>query len=160
MKIELYHASKFGNGAKVAEELRRVMEAKGHQMNVHHIKGADPKKLPPADLYIFGSPTRMGKPIGGMRRFIKKVALPPKTKYAVFATHGDAAPDKKTGKMPTEQEMERWRKTIPLMDEVLKEKGLVKVADKKFYILADTMKGPLKDGWQERVKEFAAQIEP
>jgi multimeric flavodoxin WrbA len=127
---------------------------------VHHIKEAKPKELPPADLYIFGSPTRMGKPIGNMRRFIKKVNLPPKTKYAVFATHGDAAPDKKTGKMPTEEEMERWRKTIPFLDEVLKEQGLVKVADKKFYIIADTMKGPLKEGWQENVKEFAAKISP
>ena len=160
MRIELYHASKFGNGAKVAEELRQVMEAKGHQMNVHHIKEADPKKLPPADLYIFGSPTRIGKPIGSMRRFVKKLSLPPKTKYAVFATHGDAAPDKKTGKMPTEEEMERWRKTIPYLDEVLKGNGLLKVADKKFFIYADSMKGPLKEGWQKKVEEFAAEIAP
>ncbi len=160
MKVELYHASKFGNGAKVAEELRRVMEAKGHEVKVQHIKGANPKKLPSADMYIFGSPTRIGKPIGSMRRFVKKVVLSPKTKYAVFATHGDAAPDKKTGKIPTEEEMKRWRMTIPYLDEVLKGKGLVKVADKKFYIVADTMKGPLKEGWQEKVKEFAAQIAP
>jgi flavodoxin len=160
MKIELYHASKFGNGAKVAEELRRVMEAKGHEVKVHHVKEANPKELPPADLYIFGSPTRFGKPIGSMRRFVKKVSLPPKTKYAVFATHGEAVPDKKTGKMPTEEEIERWRRTIPIMDEVLKAKGLVKIADKKFYILADTLKGPLKEGWQKNVEEFAAQMAP
>lgn len=160
MKIELYHASKFGNGAKVAEKIKRVMEQKGHHVNMHHIKGSDPKNLPSADLYIFGSPTRIGKPIGSMRRFIKKVTLPPKTKYAIFATHGAAAPDKKTGKMPTEKEMERWRKTIPMMDEVLKGKQLVKVADKKFYIVADTMKGPLKEDWQKKVEEFAAEIAP
>lgn len=160
MKIELYHASKFGNGEKVAKELQRVLGAKGHEVKVHHIKGADPKKLPPADLYIFGSPTRIGKPIGSMRRFIKKVSLPPKTKYAVFATHGETTPDKKTGKMPTEEEIERWRKTIPIMDEVLKGKGLLKVADKKFYVSAESFKGPLKEGWQKNVEEFAAQIAP
>ncbi len=75
MKIELYHASKFGNGANVAEELRRVMETKGHQMSVHHIDESKPKTLPPADLYIFGSPTRFGGPRGSMRRFVKKVSL-------------------------------------------------------------------------------------
>ncbi|UCG70330.1 MAG: hypothetical protein JSV09_04745 [Thermoplasmata archaeon] len=160
MKIELYHASKFGNGAKVAEELQRVLEAKGHKLNLHHIKEANPKALPHADLYIFGSPTRMGRPIGGMRRFIRRVTLPSGTKYAVFATHGEAAPDKKTGKMPTEEEIKRWRRTIPIMDEVLKGKGLLKIADKKFFILADTLKGPLKEGWQEKVEEFAAQISP
>lgn len=160
MKIELFHASKFGNGAMVAEELQRVLEAKGHEVKVHHIKGANPKKLPSADLYIFGSPTRFGKPIGSMRRFVKKVSLPPKTKYAVFATHGEATPDKKTGKMPTAEEIKRWRRTIPLMDEVLKEKGLVKIAHQKFYVEAYTLKGPLKEGWEEKVEEFAAEIAP
>jgi flavodoxin len=157
-RIELYHASKFGNGAQVAEELRRVMEAKGHQVNVHHISGSKPKEMPPADLYVFGSPTRFGKPIGSMRRFVKKVSLPPGTRYAVFATHADAVPDKKTGKMPTEEELERWRKTIPDLDEVLKGKGLVKVADKVFHVSAAAMKGPLKDGWERNVEEFAAAI--
>jgi flavodoxin len=158
MKIELYHASKFGNGERVARELKRVLEAKGHQVNLHHVKDAKPKELPAADLYIFGSPTRIGKPIGSMRRFIKKVSLPPKTKYAVFATHGEDAPDKKTGKMPTEAEMERWRRTIPIMDEVLKGKGLVKIADNKFFVSAESLKGPLVEGWEEKVKEFAEKI--
>jgi len=160
MKIELYHASKFGNGAKVSEELKRVMEAKGHHVNVHHIKGQKPKQLPKADLYIFGAPTRIGKPIGSMRRFIKKVNLPKETKYAVFATHGEAALDKKTGKMPTEEEMRKWRKTIPMMDEALKKKGLVKVADRMFFVSSESVKGPLVEGWEEIVEEFAAVIAP
>ena len=134
------------------------MAAKGHQMNVHHVRDAKPKDLPPADLYIFGSPTRLGKPIGSMRRFVKKVTLAPGTRYAVFATHADAAPDKKTGKMPTEEEIDKWRKTLPLMDEALKGKGLVKVADKVFSVSAEAMKGPLKEGWQEKVDEFATAI--
>ena len=127
-------------------------------MNVHHVRDAKPKDLPPADLYIFGSPTRLGKPIGSMRRFVKKVTLAPGTRYAVFATHADAAPDKKTGKMPTEEEIDKWRKTLPLMDEALKGKGLVKVADKVFSVSAEAMKGPLKEGWQEKVDEFATAI--
>jgi flavodoxin len=160
MRIELYHASKFGNGAKVAEEIKRVLEAKGHKLNVHHVKGANPKDLPKADMYIFGSPTRMGRPIGSMRRFIKKVSLPKGTKYAVFATHGQEVPDKKTGKMPTEEELLRWRKTIPYIDGFLKEKGLEKVADKKFFVSAEAMKGPLIDGWEKTVEEFTSKIAP
>jgi flavodoxin len=157
-RIELYHASKFGNGAKVAEELQRVMEAKGYLLNVHHIKGAKPKEMPSADLYVFGTPTRLGRPIGSMRRFLKKISLPPGTEYAAFATHADAVPDKKTGKIPTEEELTRWRKTLPEMDEILKAKGLEKVADKVFMVSADTMKGPLKEGWQGKVEEFATAI--
>ncbi len=130
----------------MAEELQKVMAARGHQMDVHHIKESRPKELPQADLYVFGSPTRFGKPIGGMRRFVKKVRLPAGTRYAVFATHGAAVPDKKTGKIPTEEELVKWRRTIPVLDELLKGKGLVKVADKVFFVSGETLKGPLKEG--------------
>jgi multimeric flavodoxin WrbA len=142
----------------VATELQRVMETKGHQVNVHHIDESKPKDLAPADMYIFGSPTRFGGPLGSMRRFIKKVSLHPGTKYAIFATHGDAVPDKKTGQMPTEAELNRWRKTLPTLEDILGEKGLVKVADKVFLVSGETMKGPLKQGWQGIVDEFVSAI--
>ena len=142
----------------VAEELRRISEVKGHQMSVHHIDDVKPKEVPPADLYIFGSPTRFGGPIGGMRRFVKKVGLTPGTKYAIFATHADEVLDKKTGRMPTEEELSGRRRTISELDEILKAKGLVKVADKVFSVSADTMKGPLKEGWQQKASEFAAAV--
>jgi len=158
LKIEVYHASKFGNGAMVAEELRRLLETKGHQTNVHHIDKSKPRELPAADLYIFGSPTRFGKPLRSMRRFAKKISLPSGTRYAVFATHGDAVPDKKTGRMPTQEEMDRWRKTIPVLTEILTEKGLVKTADKIFIVRSDTLKGPLVEGWQGKAEEFVTAI--
>jgi flavodoxin len=161
MKIEIYHASKFGNGARVAEELRRVLVAKGHQAEVHHIKDAKPKELPPADMYVFGSPTRFGGPLGQARRFIKKARLPPGTKYAIFATHGDAVPDRKTGRMPTEEEIAKYRKTLPILEALLKEKGLVMVADSIFVVIGTTLKGPLKEGWEAKVEEFAtAMLKP
>jgi len=158
MKIEIYHASKFGNGARVAEELRRVMEIKGHQANVHHIDESRPKELAPADLYVFGSPTRFGGPIGSMKRFVKKASLPSGSKYAVFATHTEGMPNKKTGQMPTEEELSRERKTIPVLEEMLREKGLVKVADQIFVVTGNVMKGTLKEGWQEKAGEFATTI--
>ena len=106
MRIEYFHASKYGNGAMVAEEFMKQMAARGVTVNVHHIREARPKELPPADLYLFSSPGRMGKPIGGMRRFLKKVAgCPPGTKYAILTTEGAPRPDKKTGRMPTEEEL-------------------------------------------------------
>ena len=158
MKIEIYHASRFGNGARVADELRRVLVGKGHQAEVHHIKQAKPKELPPADMYVFGSPTRFGGPLGQARRFIKKVRLPPGTRYAIFATHGDAAPDRKTGQMPTEEEIAKSRNTLPTLEGILKEKGLVMVADKIFVVIPTTLKGPLKEGWEAKVEEFATAI--
>jgi hypothetical protein len=112
--------------------------------------------MPPADLYLFSSPGRMGKPIGGMRRFLKKAKLPSGTKYAILTTEGAPQPDKKTGRMPTEEEQAKWQRIVPIMNEILQEKGLVKVAEGK--ILVTGLKGPLEEGWQKKVEAFASQI--
>jgi len=156
MKIEYYHASKYGNGAMVAEEFKKQMAAKGVAVEVHHIRDARPKEMPPADLYLFSSPGRMGKPIGDMRRFLKRTKLPSGTKYAILTTEAAPQPDKKTGRMPTEEELAKWQRVIPIMNEILQEKGLVKVAEGK--VLVTGLKGPLEEGWQKKVEAFASQI--
>ena len=157
MKIEYFHASKFGNGVKVADEFKRLMAARGVAVNVHHIREARPKELTPADLYVFSSPGRIGKPIGSMRRFLKKVRLEPGTKYAILTTEGAPQPNKKTGKMPTEEEIAKYERVRPVMNELLQAKGLKKVAEGN--VLVTGMKGPLEEGWQKKVETFAAQIQ-
>ena len=158
MKIEYFHASKFGNGAAVAEEFKKLMAAKGITVNVHHIRDASPKEIMPADLYVFSSPGRFGKPIGSMRRFLKKARLSPGTNYAILTTEGAPQPDKKTGKMPTEEEIARWERVRPIMNELLQAKGMKKVAEGNVLVNPNTLKGPLQEGWQKRVETFAAQI--
>ena len=157
MKVEYYHASKFGNGAMVAEEFGKVMAAKGVTVTVHHIKEVRPKELAPADLYVFSSPGRIGKPIGSVRRFLKKVQLPAGTRYAILTTEGAPQPNKKTGKMPTEEEVAKYERVRPIMNELLQAKGLKKVAEGN--VLVTGMKGPLEEGWQKKVEAFAAQIQ-
>ena len=156
MKIEYFHASKYGNGAMAAEEFKKLMAARGATVNVHHIRDLRPKELAPADLYVFSSPGRVGKPIGSMRRFLKKIILPSGAKYAILTTEGAPQPDKKTGKMPTEEERAKWQRVRPIMNELLRAKGLEKVAEA--HVLVTGMKGPLEDGWQKKVEDFAAQI--
>lgn len=156
MRVEIFHASKYGNGARVADELKRQIGARGHEVNVHHIRDATPRELPPADLYVFGSPGRVGKPIGSMQRFLKKVSLPRGTRYAIFSTEGAPQPDRKTGKMPTPEEIARWQHIQPIMDELLAPKGLTKMSSMKVHVTG--MKGPLEEGWEKKVEEFAATL--
>jgi hypothetical protein len=155
MRIEYFHASKFGNGAMVAEEFTRQMAAKGVTVGVQHIREARPDRLPTADLYLFSSPGRMGKPIGGMRRFLKKLRLPAGTRYAILTTEMAPQPDK-TGRIPTEEELARWQRVRPIMNELLQGAGLVKVAEDKVHVTG--LKGPLEEGWQQKVAAFAARI--
>jgi len=147
--IEYYYASKFGNGALVAEEFRQQMAAKGVAVGVHHIRDVRPNELAPADLFVFSSPGRMRKPIGSMRRFLRKITLPSGTKYAVLTTEAAPRPDKRTGHIPTEEEMAKWQRVIPIMNEILQRNGLVKVAEDKVPVTG--LKGPLEEGWQDKI---------
>ncbi len=145
MKIEYFHASKYGNGAKVAEEFAKRMAARGVTVNVHHIRDVKPKEIPPADLYVFSSPGRLGKPPWGVRRFLKKAVLPASAKYALLTTEA-----------PTPEERAKWQRILPILNERLQEKGLVEVTEGK--ILVTGLKGPLEEGWQDKVQAFVSQI--
>jgi menaquinone-dependent protoporphyrinogen IX oxidase len=155
MKIEYLHASKYGNGTMVAQEFSRQMAGKGVTVHVHHIREARPKELPPADPYLFSSPGRFGKPIGGMRRFLKKVTLPAGTKYAILTTEAAARPGK-TGHVPADEQTPNWQHVRPVMKEILQGKGLVEVAEGTVHVT--NIKGPLEEGWQHKVEAFVAGI--
>jgi hypothetical protein len=58
--------------------------------------------------------------------------------------------------MPTEEEICRFQRVRPIMNELLQGKGLVPVAEDKIYVTG--IKGPLEDGWREKVEAFAARI--
>ena len=156
MRIEYFHASVYGNGGMVAEEFKKQMAVKGITVGVHHIDEMKPELIPSADLYVFSSPGRFGKPIKGMQRFLKGVKLSGGTKYALLTTEPAPQPDKKTGKMPSDEEVGKYQHLLPIMDELLKEKGLVKVAQTKVYVTG--LKGPLEEGWQKKVEAFAAAM--
>lgn len=156
MNIEYFHASKHGNGAKIAEEFQRRMTAKGVTVNVHHVKKIKPKEVPPADLYVFSSPGRFGKPIGDMRGFLKKANLRSGAKYAVLVTELAPEPEKAIRIPVTEEEIGKCQRVIPLMNEMLQKKGLVKVAEGKIFVTG--IKGPLEENWQKEVEAFASQI--
>jgi hypothetical protein len=98
----------------------------------------------------------MGKPIGGMRRFLAKVRLPAGTRYAILTTEAAPQPDKKTGRIPSEEELAKWQRVRPIMNEILQRAGLVNVAEDK--VLVTALKGPLEEGWQKKVEAFAARV--
>jgi len=59
--------------------------------------------------------------------------------------------------MPTPEEIAKYQQNLPAMEAILKEKGAVKVAELKVYV-KNTIKGPLADGWEKVVEEFAAKL--
>jgi menaquinone-dependent protoporphyrinogen IX oxidase len=156
MNIEYLHASKHGNGAKVAEEFQRQMAAKGVTVNVHHVKEIKPKEVPPANLYVFSSPGRFGKPIGDMHGFLKKADLTAGTKYAILVTELAPEPEKAIRIPATEEDIGKCQRVIPVMNEMLQKKGMVNVAEGKIFVTG--IKGPLERNWQKEVEAFVARI--
>jgi multimeric flavodoxin WrbA len=157
MKIEYLHASKFGNGAKVAAHFKEKMAANGVDVDVHHIREVRPEHLPQADLYVFSSPGRIGKPIRAMRRFLKKLNQPTGTGYAILTTEAMPKPDKKTGRISTDEELEaRHQRVGPIMNELLQAKGFIKVAEEKVHVTG--LRGPLEDEWKMKVDAFANEL--
>lgn len=154
MIIEYYHASKYGNGSQVAEEFKRIMTAKGVMVNVHHVKKIKPKEVPLADLYVFSSPGRFGKPVKEVRKFLEKTNFTQGSRYALLTTQIAPKPDKKTGRLPTEEEAHQ--KIVPIMNELLQAKGLKKLVEERVFVIG--IKGPLEDNWQKKVESFAKMI--
>ena len=156
MKIEYLHASRFGNGARAAERFKEQMAVNGVDVDIHHIREVRATELWPADVYVFSSPGRFGNPIRGMCRFLMKPKLPPGTRYAILTTEATPKPDKKTGRPPTEEEMAKYQRVRPIMNELLHSKGLVRVAEDKIHVTG--LKGPLEAGWETKVDAFAAAL--
>ncbi len=125
-------------------------------VGVSHIDDARPTELAPADLYVFSTPGRYGRPIRGMRKFLGAVGLPAGTRYALLTTEMAPKPDKKTGVMPTEEETCKYQHVRPIMNEILQGKGLIEVAEEKVYVTG--IKGPLEDGWRDKVAAFSAEL--
>jgi hypothetical protein len=73
-----------------------------------------------------------------------------------LTTEAAPKPDRKTGRVPTEEELARYQRVRPIINEILQAKGFVEIAEEK--VLVTGLKGPLEQGWQEKVQTFAAKI--
>jgi flavodoxin len=141
MKVCITYESKFGNGKKVVDHLENTLKGKGHEVQVCLARETRPNALPQADLYIFHSPTHMGSPVGKIKKFLKKMEIPQNdAKYALTATH-----------------MDPNATTVRKMDAFLKSKGMTKVAD-GLQVMVKGMKGPLEEGWEQKIEAFASEI--
>lgn len=156
MRIGYYHASRFGNGAMVAEEFRRQANALGATVEVHHMREMNPRELPPADLYVFSSPGQWGKPIKRTRRFLSQLALPPGTRCAILTTEMEPKPEKTTGLIPSEEEQAKWQRVRPIMNDLLQAAGVEKVVEDVIHVTE--IKGPLEEGWESEVEDFVHLI--
>jgi multimeric flavodoxin WrbA len=142
MKVCIAYDSKYGNGKKSMEYLHDVITKKGHKVEMFSIYEIKPTSIPFADLYIFSSPTQMGRPSGNMKRFLKNIQITnEKAKYALVTTC--MSPPN--------------TKCLQKMEKLLSLKEISKISD-GLMIKVTSMKGPLDSGYEEKLDTFANKV--
>ena len=141
MKVLIIYESRFGNGKKLCEKLREILINKGHDAQIFSVTDTYPKDLPEADLYVFSAPTRMFMLAPAMKSFLKNFE-PTKdgAKYALMTTY-----------------MNPQVKALANMEKLLKPRNMKKVTD-GFTVKVLGTEGPLEDGYEKRLEEFAEEL--
>ena len=138
MQVCIVYFSRFGNNRISSEALGKYIREKGHTALVYSIVEVKAETLPTAELFIFGSPTRMGNPPGKVRRFMKRLKLPVESApYSIVNTYSEES-----------------SKVIDKLAAILDDKGYISV-HKGLMIKVLSLKGPLEDGYESKLAEFA-----
>lgn len=141
MKVYIAYESKFGNGKRCVEYLKEAITKKGHSVETSSIREIKTKSLPNADLYIFSSPTHVGRPPRKMKKFLNNLEISQEgAKYTTMVTH-----------------MDPKAKTPQIIDNLLQPKGMTKVSD-GVRIMVTGLRGPLEDGYEKKLDTFANEI--
>ncbi|HUV25593.1 MAG TPA: flavodoxin domain-containing protein [Methanomassiliicoccales archaeon] len=145
-KISISYLSKYGNGKMAMEKLSDLLSEYGHDVSISSVTDITPDQIPKSDIYVFSTSVHAGKPPGKMRKFVGKLSREG-GKYALVVTH---LPEPKA-KTP------RWKKTEGIMNEALQTAGLTP-ASECLSLEVKGIKGPLEDGWEDKIKDLAESI--
>jgi len=123
-----------------------MREVGGIEAVVSEVKEVDVSKICDYDAILVGSPTHIGGPTWGIKKFIGKLGkLPPEGKFfAAFATYLLG----KSFEQATKKLEKRIRDKVP---------G-AKLAAPGLSIRVDRMKGPISEGELPKCKEFGHRI--
>jgi len=146
-KVIVVYESKYGNAKLVAETIAEGMrEVEGIEAVVSQVKEVDLSNIPDYDAILVGSPTHIGEPTGGIKKFIGKLGkLPLEGKsFAVFDTYLLG----KSFEQATKKLEKRIRDKVP---------G-AKLAAPGLSIRVDGTKGPISEGELPKCKEFGTRI--
>ena len=145
-KVIVVYESKYGNTKLVAEKIvEGVREVSGIEAVLNELKGVNKSRLAEFDVILVGSPNHIGRPTGGIKRFINelgKLNLTGKA-VAVFDTY--------IGK--------DYEKAVRKMEKQISEKAPgLKLAAPGLSIRVEGMKGPISEGELPKCKEFGGKV--
>ncbi len=146
MKGAVIYHSKWGNCKEVAESIAGGLAESGYVISLFDVtsSGALDSGL---EFMVAGSPTRVGKATGAMRKFIKR-KMGKEWVGKTYASFGTGMRAKGEGPDP---------KGADQIDALLRDKGLLPLAP-PFKACVTGMKGPLEEGEAERARQFGRDL--
>ena len=148
--LVVYH-TKFGNCKRIAESIARGLEEAGLEVEV--IPSETRKAGNEYDFIAVGAGTRMGQMTGAIKRFIKREIKRDAWGGKPFQAFGTGGKPKDDG-----SKHDDWNcRGAEMIHEALEARGLKPVAGAaRFFIQEETMKGPLREGEEERAFRLGA----
>ncbi len=145
MKAVIVYQTTHGNNREIARHLGRALRAIGHEAECHNVHDILPEEAKGADLYIFSSPTHIGRPPRKIRSFLKSLARVQRDgDYALVATR---MPDGKDDRpLRTTEMMKR-----ALSKGQLRHRGSLEIG-------CMGLSGPLEEGWEKKLESFLASV--
>lgn len=146
--VSICYLTKYGNNRTAMEYLKERLETHGHDVRLFSIRDTRSGDVPSSDIYIFSTPVHVGKPPRKIRSFIKRFKCQPgNSKYVLIVTHA------------SEPSGEKWSptKTVEMMHEMLKEKGM-RPMTQELLIRVKDIKGPLEDDYQKKIDALSERI--
>jgi flavodoxin len=137
--------SKWGNTRQIAEAIAKALEESGQEVNLTRIGDWDQDQS--IDFLVLGSPTRIGKAYGPVKRLAAKKMKEgwAGKRFATFSTGAQVYGEKES------------RQASEYLDELLKEKGMIELAP-PFKAGVKDMHGPLVEGELERAEEYGKEL--
>ena len=153
MPALVVYDSAYGNTAQVARDIAAALP----HGEAHAIGEIDPRRLPPCDLLIVGSPTQGGQPTAALRTWLG--GLPPdaleNTRCAAFDTRLAAADQGFALRLL----MQAIGYAAPrIAKRLLATRGILAAEPVGF--LVDGKEGPLRAGERERAARWAKALTP
>ncbi len=145
MRVSIVFQSTHGNNRSIANHIRNAMVLLGHDVEAHNVHDVTPQEVAGSDLLVFCAPTHIQRAPRKIRSFLRKLAK--NGFYGNFALVATRLPD--TPRLPR-------ARTLDMMEESLDGSGGRVVG--KLELLSEDMRGPLEEGWEEKLDSFLAGV--
>ena len=155
MKILIIYDSYFGNTAKVAQTIKETMAGKS-DVEVLKIDEYDKSRLQGVDLLIAGSPTRAFSPTKKISSAIKSIRKTEAEGMSFAAFDTRISMDDINVKFIRYMQNKRGG-AADILAKYLAKKSINMIVPPAGFIVAES-EGPLKDGEDQKIKDWAKQI--